>query len=186
MMLMRFKKWLKEVQDDAVAFKKDTAKDPALWRNVVWLAPRKNEAIKKKFRDELVNLGRDENDGKQVYFSRPSCVAKTSEWLYDFISYKKKENDLLEVFLAMEIEMSNPLECQNKHDFKKLLQADSRYKVFVFQKKSADEVTRSFDELVRAAEMYRFRSDSDFLLCGWCQSRNEFLFREYTAVRAYE
>ena len=172
------------MEDEAVEWKKATAVVPSQWKKVVWSSPKKNAAIKKKFRDELAALGKAENDGKQVYFSRPSYVANTSEWLYDFVSYRKDGPDLVEVFLAMEIEMSDPGECEDKHDFKKLLQSDSSYKVFVFQKKTADEVSRSFDELVRAAEKYRFRSGSEFLLCGWCQSLNQFQFRQYTAIGA--
>jgi hypothetical protein len=181
-MIDEFKKWLEQVQEEAIATKKSSAKDPANWKKEIWLSPKKNEDIKRKFRDEMEKLG---NNGKQVYFSRPSYKAKTGEWLYDFVSRRlDDEKNLIEVFLTMEIELSNPNECEHRYDFNKLLQSDSLYKIFVFQLKSELNVKNAMTELKKAAGKYRFRSDSDFLLCGWSTSENKFFFDQFPALTA--
>jgi hypothetical protein len=179
-MLDEFQKWLEQVECDAIATKMSSATDPTLWKKEVWLSPKKNDDIKRKFRDEMEKL---ENEGKQVYFSRPSFKAKTGEWLYDFVSRKfDDEKNLIEVFLTMEIEMSNPNECESRYDYNKLLQADSRYKIFVFQLKSKQNVLDGLAKLKEAAGKYRFRSNSDFLLCGWSTSENKFFFEKFQAL----
>lgn len=182
-MLDVFQKWIEEVECDAVDAKKCSAADPAEWKKKKWLSPKKNEDIKRKFRDEMENLGKLENGGRQVYFSRPSYKAKTGEWLYDFVSRKfDDENNLKEVFVTMEIEMSNPNECENRYDFNKLLQADSSYKIFVFQLKTKQNVLDGLEKLKAAAVKYKFRSNSNFLLCGWSTAENKFFFERFQAL----
>ena len=176
-----FRRWLEEVEANAIACKKDSAKDPLLWKEEIWRAPSKKYDIKKKFRAEMEKLATSEG---QKYFSSPSCNADTGEWLYDFVSHRSdKYDNLIEVFLAMEIKMSNPNECDCRYDFYKLLQADSRYKIFVFQHNSKENVLDGLAKLKNSAGKYCFRSDSDFLLCGWSTSENKFFFDEFRARR---
>ena len=181
-MLKVFRMWLEDVEANAVANKKESAKDPMLWKEEIWRAPSKDYDIKKKFRDEMEKLA--DSDG-QKFFSKPSYETDTGDWLYDFVSRRlDKDKNLLEMYLAMEIEMSNPKECDSKYDFNKLLQADSRYKIFVFQHNSRENVLAGMTKLKDSAEKYSFRSDSDFLLCGWSTSDNKFFFDEFKARRA--
>lgn len=182
-MLDKFQNWLEKVQDDAIKWKQDEAKKRGIsnWKKVIWRSPMKNEQIKEKFRNEMAAL---DNNGEQIYFSYPSSVAKTGEWLYDFVSRKLDKNrNFIELFLAMEIELSDPRETEHKRDFNKLLQADSLYKIFVFQLKSEKDVQDAFVKLVEAANKYHFRFDSDFLFCGWSTSENMFFFHKYKAIK---
>ena len=147
------------------------------------MLPKKNQAIKNKFRDEIEKL-KDE-EGQQIYRSRPSYKTKAGEWLYDFISRRfDKEHNLIEVFLTMEIDLSDSNECEHKYDFYKLLQADSKYKVFVFQSKAKGDVLYRFSILKNSAQKYIFLSNSDFLFCGWSTLDNKFYFDEFKATRA--
>lgn len=176
-MLENFKEWFREIEEQAVDRKKkiamDCFNDATRWKEIIWPAPEKNFEIKKKFRDEGYELG---------YKSRPSYVTKASEWLYDFVWRKFDcENNLTQVVLAMEIELSDLNEPIHRHDFNKLLQADSTYKVFVFQAKSEGECKAAMATLKASALNYRFKYESGFLLCAWCTSFNTFLFDDFIA-----
>ena len=181
-MLKVFKRWLEDVEANVITNKKNSAKDPMHWENEIWKSPSKSADIKKKFRDEMENF--DHCNG-QKYVSSSLKKAGTGEWLYDFVSRRLDvEDNLIEVFLTMEIKMSNTNECDGRYDFNKLLQADSRYKIFVFQHNSRENVLAGMTKLKDSAEKYSFRSDSDFLLCGWSTSDNKFFFDEFKARRA--
>lgn len=183
-MLDRFKEWLEEVEKSAIDDKKASAKkngDESLWKKEIWRAPEKNQAIKNKFRDEIEKL--KDKEGQQIYRSRLSYKTKAGEWLYDFISRRfDKDHNLIEVFLTMEIELSDSDECNHKYDFYKLLQADSKYKIFVFQSKTKKDVFKGFSSLKNSAQKYIFRLNSDFLFCGWSTSENKFFFDEFNAT----
>lgn len=170
-MLEKFKMWFQEIEVQAMSTQKP------------WRAPEKNRDIKNTFRDKFEKLGADE---KQVYFSRPSYKAKTGEWLYDFVARRLDDSggvkDLLEVFLVMEIELSYPREVDHRYDFNKLLQADSLYKIFVFQHENRAGVEMAAEKLKAAARKYRFRCDSDFLLCGWSKTEKQFIFDDFRVV----
>lgn len=170
-MLEKFKMWFQEIEAQAMS-----AQEP-------WRAQEKNRDIKKTFRDKFEKLGAGE---KQVYFSRPSYKAKTGEWLYDFVARRLDDSgrvkDLLEVFLVMEIELSNPREVDHRYDFNKLLQADSLYKIFVFQQENRADVENAAEKLKAAARKYRFRCDSEFLLCGWSKTEKQFMFDDFKVV----
>jgi hypothetical protein len=180
-MLKVFKNWLREVETTVITNKKQSAKDPTLWEKELWTSPSKKVDIRKKFREELENI---EVSDVQRCVSVPARKVATEEWLYDLASrLLDREGNLLEVFLTMEIAMSNPKACDASHAFKKLLQSDSRYKVFVFQLNSREDIVKGIIKLKNSAERYCFRSDSEFLLCEWSTSENRFFFDEFSARR---
>jgi len=151
-----------EIQDEALLRKKEQAKakgDESKWKSEIWKSPRKNKDIKLRFQKEGNML---------QYRSRPSSDTNAGEWLYDFVwrEFDDKGN-LLGLKLAMEIEVSDMSEKGIKYDFNKLLQADSDYKILVFQLKTEDEVTTALSNFEKAAKRYRSKLSSDFLLCGW-------------------
>lgn len=86
---------------------------------------------------------------------------------------------MLNIVLAMEIEVSDMEEKAIKYDFNKLLQADSQYKVLVFQLKTESEVNAALEDFTNAAKVYNSKSNSEYLLCGWCTSKNKFLFSDF-------
>jgi hypothetical protein len=179
-MLEKFKQWLEEVEFAAIERKKKAAVsegDLTQWKRQIWRAPAKNRDIKTKFHQEALNL-------KLGVRSRPTFgIEKPSrEWLYDFVWRRfDSENNLSEIVLVMEIEMSDLTECTSRHDFNKLLQADSTYKIFVFQMKTEEQIQSEFEQLKTKAARYRFRFDSEFLLCGWSTKENKFFFDSFEA-----
>lgn len=180
-MLDQFQAWLEEVRNSAVDYKVTTAKKRGIanWKKVIWTSPMKNAAIKAKFAEMAEKVGMP---GRDQIKCRPS--RKAGEWLYDLVWRRfDQEGNLVEVILAMEIEVSYMQECTKRYDFNKLLQADSTYKVFVFQQKTKEDVEAGLQRLKFAAAQYRFRSDSEFLLCGWSTQKNEFIFDRFHARR---
>lgn len=173
-MIEDFKNWILEIQNKALTEKRNKANekgDESKWKKEIWKSPKKNEAIKNRFRDEGENLG---------FKSRPSYKTKAGEWLYDFVWRKFDDNgDLLGIELAMEIEVSDMHFKGIKYDFNKLLQSDSKYKILIFQLKSKNDVNKALDRLFQAAQNYQFKSESDFLVCGWSTELNEFIFRDF-------
>ncbi|WP_022943261.1 hypothetical protein [Psychromonas hadalis] len=173
-MIEQFKIWMEEVKDKAIADKHEKAKvkgDETKWKKEIWKSPKKNTAIKNRFRDEGANLG---------YKSRPSYVTNAGEWLYDFV-WRQFNDDghLINVVLTMEIEVSEMHEKGIQYDFDKLLQADSMYKILVFQLKTEGEVNQALLNFKLATESYNSKSDSEYLLCGWCTSKNEFIYSDF-------
>ena len=178
-MLDQFEQWLKEVREDAVAAKMATAKEANIsnWKKIIWKAPDKNRAIKAKFREMSQKLKASGHFEVKCWSSKNG-----GEWLYDLVWHKvDKMGNMIEVILTMEIEMSYMDECIKRHDFNKLLQADSTYKVFVFQQKTEADVMLGMEKLKSAAAHYRFRTGSDFLLCGWSTQKNDFFFDRFYA-----
>lgn len=173
-MIENFKEWMIEIQDEAINEKCRKAKekgDETKWENEIWKSPEKNKVIKNRFRDEGFKRG---------YKSRPSYVSGAGEWLYDFVWREfNDDGDLLNIVLAMEIEVSDMEEKAIKYDFNKLLQADSQYKVLVFQLKTENEVNAALENFTNAAKVYNSKSNSEYLLCGWCTSKNKFLFSDF-------
>jgi hypothetical protein len=173
-MIKEFEKWMREIQDEAIARKKEQAKakgDESKWKKEIWKSPKKNEDIKLRFEKEGDNLG---------YNSRPSYSKKRGEWLYDFVWREFDGNgNLLGIKLAMEIEVSDMTEKGIRYDFNKLLQADSDYKILVFQMKTEDEVNKALSNFEKIAKDYKSKLESDFLLCGWVTSLNSFIFKNF-------
>ena len=173
-MITKFKTWFKEVEDTAIKRKKREARnkgDESKWKKEIWQSIQKNKDIKHKFRDEGFNLG---------YNSRPSYKSKAGEWLYDFIWRKfDGEDNFLELVLAMEIELSENTFKGFRYDFNKLLQSDATYKIFVFQKKMENEIEEIFKLLVESTIKYKSKIESEYLICGWCYSKNTFLFHDF-------
>lgn len=173
-MIDQFKVWMNEVVDEAINEKRNKARDKgdeSKWMKEIWKSPAKNKSIKAKFRDKGFDLG---------YNSRPSYKSKAGEWLYDFIWREFDEDDnFLNLILAMEIEVSDKKLKHIKYDFNKLLQAEAQYKILVFQLKTEDEIQNAFNYFENAAEKYCSKSNSEFLLCGWCTSKNNFFFRDF-------
>ncbi len=170
----QFKAWLMEVQENALAIKRAKALeagDESLWKKEKWLSPQKNADIEARFRDEGEALG---------YRSLPSYKTGAGEWLYDFVWRKfDDEGHLEEIVLAMEIEMSDRTQRGMMRDFAKLLQSDASYKIMVFQHRTEDDVLTAFELFKERARKYRAKSASEFLLCGWSTSMNQFLFTEF-------
>jgi hypothetical protein len=173
-MIEDFKFWFKELEMKAIAAKRCKAKDPAKWKKEIWKAPEKNKQIKEKFTLEGKAAG---------YRPSSSFDRKAREWLYDLIWREFDVDDfLISVPLTMEIELSDKKEKNIRYDFNKLLQADSKYKVFVFQQKtaeSADEMLSSFEKIARK---YKSRLSAKYLICCWCTSKNEFMFHDFDLV----
>jgi len=173
-MIENFKKWILEIQSEALTEKRNRAKekgDESKWKKEIWKSPEKNEAIKIRFRDEGEKLG---------YKSRPSYKTKAGEWLYDFIWRKFDENgNLVGIELAMEIEVSDMHLKGIKYDFNKLLQSDSKYKILIFQLKTENEVNLALDCLFEATNKYVSKSESEYLLCGWSTAINQFIFKDF-------
>lgn len=169
-----FKQWLIEIQEAALAHKREQALaggDEASWKRFIWTSTDKNKAIKARFRDEGALRG---------YRSRPSYKTGAGEWLYDFVWREFDENNnLLKVVLTMEIEVSESKISSLLYDFHKLLQADSEYKVFVFQTKTEADVQAAMSALKTAAQHYQSKSESKYLLCGWSTQLNLFSFDEF-------
>jgi hypothetical protein len=176
-MIEEFKEWMIGIQEDALARKREKAKakgDESKWRSEIWKSPDKNRDIKLKFQLE---------GDKRHYKSRPSSETKAGEWLYDFVWRQfDEEGNLLCLKLAMEIEVSDMNERGIKYDFNKLLQADSDYKVLVFQLKTGDEVSSALSNFEKAAMAYNSKFSSDFLLCGWSTSLNKFAFSSFSTA----
>ena len=173
-MIEDFKKWVLEIQDEALQEKRNKAikkGDESKWKSEIWMSPKKNEAIKRRFRDE---------GAKRGFRSRPSYKTNAGEWLYDFVWREFDENDnLLRIELAMEIEVSDMHLKGIRYDFNKLLQSDAKFKIHIFQLKTEDDVKSALDSLFQAAKKYAFKSESEFLLCGWSTALNQFLFKEF-------
>lgn len=173
-MIEEFKQWLIEIQEAALAHKREqalAAGDVTKWKRFIWTSTNKNKAIKARFRDEGAERG---------YRSRPSYKTGAGEWLYDFVWREFDENnDLLKVVLTMEIEVSESKIPSLLYDFQKLLQADSEYKIFVFQTETEADVLAAMDALKAAAQHYQSKSESKFLLCGWSTQLNLFSFDEF-------
>lgn len=173
-MIDEFKKWMIEIQEVALATKREKAKakgDESKWKNEIWKSPEKNKAIKTRFQME---------GDKRNYKSRPSAKTKAGEWLYDFVWRQfDDQGNLLGLKLAMEIEVSDMNEQGIKYDFNKLLQADSEYKILVFQLKSESEVRTALKNFEQAATVYRSKIRADYLLCGWSTSQNCFIFADF-------
>ena len=169
-MLNQFKQWLHEVGEAANTIKRETKARGEVVKP--WYARQKNIDIKKRFHDEGKARGYTSNSSNHG-----------GERLYDFRWAEiDKDNNLLGVVLAMEIEMSDNKEYLNRYDFKKLLQADSVYKVLVFQLDTEKEILQAMQQLKDAAEKYKFRCDSEFLLCCWSTVKGEFIFDEFKAI----
>ncbi|MEZ8613458.1 hypothetical protein AB4138_07435 [Vibrio sp. 10N.286.52.C3] len=170
-MVTQFTQWFLDIQDNAIQEKKAKAKakgDESQWQKEIWKSPEKNAAIKHRFRDEGERLG---------FKSRPSYKTNAGEWLYDFVWREFDDNNHLKrVALAMEIEVSDQ---SFVYDFNKLLQAESRYKIMVFQVKTEAEVEATFRVLQKAAAIYETRVPSHYLLVGWCTSNNCFSFLDF-------
>ena len=166
-----FQQWFLEIGENAVQEKIEKAKakgDETKWKNEIWSSPRKNKDIKARFRDEGEKLG---------FKSRPSYKTNAGEWLYDFVWREfDEQNNLKKVVLTMEIEVSDKY---FKYDFNKLLQADSEYKIMVFQVKSTQELEDVFSSLHSAIQAYESRVKSYYLLVGWCTSENNFSFKDF-------
>lgn len=84
----------------------------------------------------------------------------------------------------MEIEMSDSSQRGLMRDFAKLLQSDAAYKVMVFQHKTEDDVQTAFEHFKAKSRKYRAKIPSEFLLCGWSTSLNQFLFNEFNLSEA--
>lgn len=170
-MIKLFQQWFLEIRENAVQEKIEKAKakgDETKWKNEIWSSPRKNNDIKARFRDEGEKLG---------FKSRPSYKTNAGEWLYDFVWREfDEQNNLKKVVLTMEIEVSDKY---FKYDFNKLLQADSEYKIMVFQVKSTQELEDVFSSLHSAIQAYESRVKSYYLLVGWCTSENNFSFKDF-------
>ncbi len=173
-MIEKYKFWFKELEIKAIAAKKRKAKNPEEWKKETWKAPEKNKQIKEKFTLEGKLAG---------YRPRSSFDRKAREWLYDLIWREFDEDGfLIGVHLTMEIELSDKKEKDIRYDYNKLLQADSEYKVFVFQQKSvknADEMLVFFEKVARK---YNYKNSAKYLICCWCTSRNEFMFHDFDLV----
>lgn len=173
-MISQFKRWFKELEAKAIETKKSSAKakgDENKWRSEVWRSPNKNQDIKLKFTDEAINLG---------YKPRSSATNKGGEWLYDLIWRKfNTDGSLNEIILSMEIELSDCNVSGLKYDFNKLLQADSLFKVFVFQQRDKSDVNTIFELLSNAAFSYKTKTPSHYLMCGWSIADNEFIFHDF-------
>jgi len=172
--IKQFECWMAEIQENAIAVKKAAAKtkgDESQWKKEIWKSPEKNQAIKHKFRDEGEKLG---------YKSRPSYKTGAGEWLYDFIWREfDSDNNLLGIKLAMEIEVSDMNEKGIIYDFNKLLQADSDYKILVFQLKTESDVSNILSKIESLSKKYRAKSNSSVLLCGWSTSLNKFIYKSF-------
>lgn len=175
-MITDFKQWIHEIQCNAINIKREKAKNKGNednWKSEIWKSPDKNSEIKRRFRDEGVKLG---------YRSKPSYVTKSGEWLYDFVWRKFDENNnLIEVVLTMEIEVSDMNIKGIMYDFNKLLQADSKYKILIFQLKTEADIELALVQFEKSAKIYNEKSKSEYLLCGWSTDLNEFLFNEFSA-----
>jgi len=173
-MIDEFKKWIIEIQDEALEEKRVKAKangDESKWKSEIWTSPDKNKAIKSRFQIE---------GDKRKYKSRPSSETKAGEWLYDFVWRQfDDQGNLLGLRLAMEIEVSAMNEKGIKYDFNKLLQADSDHKILVFQLKTENEVYTALTNFEKSAKAYRSKMSSKFLLCGWSTALNKFIFSDF-------
>jgi len=67
-----------------------------------------------------------------------------------------------------------------QYDFNKLLQADSQYKILVFQSKTVDGVKHVVKRMKNAVEKYQSKSSSEYLFCEWSTSENRFYFETHT------
>ncbi|MFZ2449775.1 MAG: hypothetical protein WAW36_04565 [Methylovulum miyakonense] len=171
-MIGQFKEWITDIQNTALSEKRKKAEekgDVSKWKKEIWKSPEKNKAIKARFLKEGRLRG---------YRPRPSD--NSGEWLYDFVWREfDAENNLVRVVLTMEIEVSGMTESAIKYDFQKLLQADSEYKILVFQLKTEAEIQNALNNFRRCAQIYQVRVDARYLLCGWCIAKNEFIFEDF-------
>jgi hypothetical protein len=162
-----FKSWIEEIQEKALEEKRAKARekgDESKWKKEIWTSPAKNKAIKVKFAVE----------GKSRGYQVRSAHSK-NEWLYDVVWRKMVDNHLVEIPLAVEIEMSDD-HLGIIYDFNKLLQAESKYKVLVFQTKTKSDVDEVFQRVDNAIQQYQTVLTSHYLLCGWSTALNSFLF----------
>jgi hypothetical protein len=168
-MIEKFKQWFREIEDKATKEKKAIARkkgDENAWKKEIWKSAEKNIAIKKKFKKEGKKIG---------YESRPYKIDNKVKggWLYDFCWREfNKLNNLKNIILAMEIEMTQK-DGSIKNDFNKLLQAEAKYKIMVFQRRKKkrgedkDQFEHTLDMLEKAVKSYKSKSDTEYLLCGW-------------------
>ena len=173
-MVESFKRWFQEIREDAVKEKMNKARmkgDESKWKKEIWRSPDKNRAIKERFCAEGTRL---------KYESRPCNKTHSKEWLYDFVWREfDSQRNLKRVILAMEIEVSDQY---FNYDFSKLLQADSEYKIMVFQVKLEQEVEKVFQLLSTAVLNYQSKTASNYLLVGWCTSLNDFIFKHIEVI----
>ncbi|WP_144407566.1 hypothetical protein [Gynuella sunshinyii] len=167
-MIEDFKCWLNELGTKAIERKntqlKNTKRQP--WKNKT-----KNQDIKKIFTD----------NGRLIEGIKPrsSNDRKAREWLYDLIWREyDSENNFIGVCLAMEIELSDMKFSGLIYDYNKLLQSDSKYKVFVFQQKEEVASDKIFHKLELCTKKYKSRVESEFLLSCWCWNTGTFKFKQ--------
>lgn len=169
-MINEFKDWFIELGEHAIKRKNvtafETGKRPK-WTNTV-----KNKEIKERF---LV-------EGRRLEGIKPRSSAdrKAREWLYDLIWREfDSENNFVGVRLAMEIELSDMKESGLIYDFNKLLQSDSKYKIFVFQQQTNEQADNLFKKFRYRTELYNHKVKSHFLLSCWCWDSGTFIFNEF-------
>jgi len=109
--------------------------------------------------------------------------AETGEWLYDLIwAYGEGEPWIfMEMPLALECEWSRYDE-DILWDFDKLLIARSKYKIFIFTKKTDNEVNDLFKKLKIHILSFRTTQTGDrYFLAGYSWERNQFIFSSLIA-----
>lgn len=170
-MIEDFKSWLTELGENAVQRKNAIALKTG--KRPKWTSTKKNKEIKEKFTREGLKLSGIK--------PRSSADRKAGEWLYDLIWREFDSGNFLSVKLAMEIELSDMEERGLVYDYNKLLQSDSKYKVFVFQQKTKDEAKHIFGQLESRSKIYKNRTESSTLLCCWCWDTGTFLFHDFSS-----
>lgn len=172
-MLYQIQEWL----DDLAAIaneKRRVAK--ADERKFIWYSTQKNKDIKRKFSIEGEKLS---SNGSR-FSSRSSGDSSGREWLYDFALREFDEsNHLLGIKLAVEIELSDSKVGGLIYDFNKLLQSDSSYKCFIFQKKDEAAFTEILGGLNNLLNKYHHRVDSQFIVACWITSKYKFIYQQF-------
>lgn len=141
--------------------------DTSRWKQEVWPSPYKNRDIKSSLAAEGQRLG---------FQVLPS--GRRGEWLYDLLWRRLDANrNLIDVPLAVEIEVSDSSLGGIRYDFNKLLQAQAGHKLMVFQVKTEGEVEATFDRLEESIVVYPHPTACRYLLCGWSTHQNAFSFR---------
>lgn len=106
----------------------------------------------------------------------------SSEWLFDITWYLNDSNgNLTDVPLVLESEWGPKIE-EIKYDFEKLLVANAKYKVMIFQG-STDDIPNIIDQLKQSIKNFKLIKKQDrYLFIAYDWNIGEFIFDQYIVI----
>ena len=140
-----------------------------------WKSGRWTEAIKLG----LLNIAR-KKPPKLIVCSNGIEGTDYGEWLYDMIWLENDENDgIKNVPLVMESELNSP-DNEVDEDFLKLLVARADHRIWIFQRRTREEITASIHSCIQRVRNCRSSQPGDrYLFAGLSWNPRDFAFQLY-------